>query len=260
MISTINPISPDPLFESGYSYMASLQSYSLTQIFINTVGAACSNLFNVFLMFLAITNMYGLIISHSRITYGFSRDNALPYSSWLNTVDPIHKVPIRATWVTIAIDCIIMLPALYSNTLFAAINSFGVIGIQMAYFIPILLRTIRFDTFPSGPFTLGSLGLPFGIISSLYLLLVSIILTLPTQYTDITTYQTMDPATNATITDTGAYQAALLANTNWAPVMVTIVGVSIIASWVFSARHWFTGPPINNQYDNALSPHFDLKK
>ncbi|KAJ3024554.1 UNVERIFIED_CONTAM: hypothetical protein HDU68_008017 [Siphonaria sp. JEL0065] len=227
---------------SVYSEIYGNGSYGLMTIFLNTVGLNGAIVFNILLMLIAITNMFGLLVTHARMAFAFSRDGALPGSEWLHKLGG-NQVPLRATFVIVLIDCLILVPSLHSNTMYAAINSFGVIGIYLSYLLPILLRVIRNDKFPRGPFHLGSYGVPVGIIAILFLVFASIALVLPTVYTDPEEYVLAD---NVTL-DHDAYVQAYLVNFNWAPVVV--VGVFIVSNmfWVVYARKWFTGPPIDSE-------------
>ncbi|KAJ3024553.1 UNVERIFIED_CONTAM: hypothetical protein HDU68_008016 [Siphonaria sp. JEL0065] len=113
LLSTIDP--------SAYSDIYSSGSYGLMSIFLNTVGLSGAVVFNVLLMLMAITNMFGIIVTHARMTFAFSRDGALPGSKWLHKLGE-NFVPLRATLVIVLIDAAILLPSLYSATLYAAIN------------------------------------------------------------------------------------------------------------------------------------------
>ncbi|KAJ3139373.1 hypothetical protein HK100_011778 [Physocladia obscura] len=232
ILSTIDPSQFGTIYDDG--------SYGLMDIFLNSVSLNTAIFFNAILMVIAITNMFGIIVTHARMTFAFSRDGALPGSSWLHHLNP-RQVPLRATYVIVIIDGIILLPSLYSNTMYAAINSFGVIGIYLAYLLPILLRVIRNDKFPRGPFSLGQYGVPVGIVAILFLTFSSIALVLPTVYTDPSQYFLAD---NITF-DYDSFVTDYLTNFNWAPVVV--VGVFTIAQffWSLSARKWFKGPPID---------------
>ncbi|KAJ3245136.1 hypothetical protein HDU78_009863 [Chytriomyces hyalinus] len=234
MLSTIDPSQFSAIYDEG--------SYGLMIIFNNTVGLKAAVAFNVLLMLLAISNMYGLIVTHARMAFAFSRDGALPGSSWLHTLSA-SQVPVKATIVITIINCIILLPSLHSNAMYAAINSFGVIGIYLAYLVPILLRVVRNDRFPRGPFHMGSFSVPVGIIAILFLCFSSIALVLPTVYTNPNDY-TMDD--NVTLDD-AAYREAYLINFNWAPVVVIAVTIITNIFWFASAKKWFKGPPLDTE-------------
>ncbi|KAJ3280312.1 hypothetical protein HDU79_011828 [Rhizoclosmatium sp. JEL0117] len=239
---------------SRFSTLYGESSFALMDIFASTVGYNSGIVFNVILMMIAITNEFGMMLTHARMTFAFSRDGALPGSKWLHQLGwgdselgregvGSSQVPLRATLAIVIIDSLILVPSLHSATLYTAINSFGVIGTYLAYMVPIFLRVVRHDKFPPGPFSLGIWGVPVGIVAILFLSFASIALVLPTAYTDPSAFVKAD---NITL-DHDAYASAYLTNFNWAPVVV--IGVFILANgfWVFYARHWFQGPPIDTE-------------
>ncbi|KAJ3024556.1 UNVERIFIED_CONTAM: hypothetical protein HDU68_008019 [Siphonaria sp. JEL0065] len=251
ILSTISPMRFETL--NGES------SYALMDIFVSTVGLNTGIVFNVVLMMIAITNEFTLMLTHARMTFAFSRDGALPGSKWLHQLGWSHnqpnggstnddgrgssQVPLRATLAIMALDCLILVPSLYSSTLYTAINSFGVIGTYLAYLMPIFLRVVRHDKFPVGPFNLGIWSVPVGMVAILFLSFSSIALVLPTIYTNPSDYMMAD---NVTL-DNDAYVAAYLSNFNWAPVVVISVFVISNVFWLTSARKWFKGPPIDSE-------------
>jgi hypothetical protein len=116
----------------------------------------------------------------------------------------------------------------------------------MGYFVPIFLRIIRHSSFPTGPFSLNHFSIPIGSIVSVYLVIVSVILMLPSTTPDITSYQIQD-AENSTIivTDWVSYTNDLLSGFNWASALVIFVIGAVGTVWILGARKWFKGPPID---------------
>ncbi|KAJ3236628.1 hypothetical protein HDU81_010592 [Chytriomyces hyalinus] len=247
ILSTIDESRFPSLYESG--------SAALMDIFSSTVGYKTGVAFNGLLMCIAITNMFGLLIAHARMTFAFSRDGALPGSAWLHQLggwgkgggggssEGFQKVPLRATLLIVALDCAVLIPSLYSSVLYTAINSFGVIGIYLSYLVPIFLRALEDEKFPRGPFSLGPWGKPVAIVAVLFLCFSSIALVLPTVYINPDDYLLPD---NITL-DYNAYIVDYLSVFNWAPVVVIAVFIISNAFWVLYARHWFKGPPIDSE-------------
>ncbi|KAJ3192332.1 hypothetical protein HK101_006727 [Irineochytrium annulatum] len=255
LLSTIDPSN------DGYTALGSLGPFALTQIFLNTVGNAGAIAFNVLLMMIAITNIFGLVATHARQTFAFSRDGALPGSNWLHKLNE-NAVPVRATYSIMIFDSIILLPSLYSSTLYFAINSFGVIGTYLAYAIPIALRVANHRHFPPGPFSLGAAGLPVAVVAIIFLLVSSVVLILPTNYTDPTEFdynQTMPDGTNVTMSDNNAYVTAYLQNFNWAPAMVFAVAALSLGFWFGTAKKWFKGPPIDTETEWDGKEHVPVR-
>ena len=98
--------------------------------------------------------------SASRMTYAFSRDRAIPgWKLWSKVT--ASKAPRNAT-MFIAFWCaVVAIPALKGNAAntpiaFFALTAITVIGLYLAYLIPIFLRWRMGDSFVAGPWTLGN--------------------------------------------------------------------------------------------------------
>ena len=99
------------------------------------------------------------LTSASRMCYAFSRDGALPGSKTLVRLNH-HRVPYMAVIAMAAAAFVITLPALEGDEnafpyAFFAVVSIAVIGLYIAYAIPIYLRWRVGDAYESGPWTLG---------------------------------------------------------------------------------------------------------
>src|SRR5690606_6321489 len=74
------------------------------------------------------------------------------------------------------------LPYIWSKTAFFAIISVNTIASSVSYLIPILCRIILVrHTFEPGPFNLGRLSTPIGIISSIWIAITSVLFVMPTE-------------------------------------------------------------------------------
>lgn len=169
--------------------------------------------------------------SASRMLFAFARDGAVPGSKWLSTVAPNHA-PRNAT-IGIAVACIaVTLPALYGNeggvpVAFLALTAITVIGLYIAYGIPIYLRWRMGDSFEAGPWTLGSKYKWMCPIAIAEIVVVCIYFSAPFSPAGI-------PGNDGFALDNGAIQ--------YAPVVV--FGVVALAGiwWLVSAKNWFKGP------------------
>ena len=86
--------------------------------------------------------------SASRMMYAFSRDGAVPGLAALEPGQPRQRVPFNAVMAVAVLALILTLPALKGNrdgvtVAFTAVVSIGVIGLYVAYVIPIFLRWRR---------------------------------------------------------------------------------------------------------------------
>lgn len=182
------------------------------------------------------------------MVFAFSRDGALPFSSLWRKVNN-QEVPIYAVWLSVSISfcmaltvCdifinfdfiiiwifrfvekwnVISLQSLGSMVAFEAMVSIATIGLYIAYALPILFRvTLAQKDFVPGPFNLGRYGVIVGWVAVLWVLIISILFSLPVSY----------PITMETL--------------NYTPVAVGCLLILVVSFWLISGRHWFKGPII----------------
>ncbi|DBB03720.1 TPA: hypothetical protein ACH3X3_011033 [Trebouxia sp. C0006] len=95
------------------------------------------------------------VTSASRMLYGFSRDQAVPFWRIWTHVDAHSGVPVNAVWGVVAGAFVMSLPLLQGVTAFLATTSIATVGLALAYGMPIGLHLINRNSFEPGPFTLG---------------------------------------------------------------------------------------------------------
>eukprot|EP00475_Leptophrys_vorax_P009803 TRINITY_DN16495_c0_g3_i1.p1 TRINITY_DN16495_c0_g3~~TRINITY_DN16495_c0_g3_i1.p1 ORF type:complete len:551 (-),score=124.44 TRINITY_DN16495_c0_g3_i1:199-1851(-) len=161
----------------------------------------------------------------SRIGFAMARDKALPGSAYLVQIYERTKSPLRMIVAITVFEILLLLVALGSSLAFAAITSITVIGYQISYAIPILLRvTAAKNTFPKSDFNLGKYSEIVSWIGGLWLALTSFIFFWPTA---------------------NPVQAL---NMNYTCVVVGFVLIVGGIYWFTSARHWFKGP-LRSEHD-----------
>ncbi len=100
------------------------------------------------------------VTSASRMTFAFSRDGAVPgHNLWRRL--GANKTPNWAVFFVVLFAIVITVPAYFPNHLgtpvaFLAVTSISVIGLYIAYTIPVYLRWRAGDSFVTGTWTLGS--------------------------------------------------------------------------------------------------------
>ncbi|KAI9208848.1 amino acid/polyamine transporter I [Polychytrium aggregatum] len=235
-------LAPVPIDQYSSFANSPVSTSTVIDIFFLVGGNAGGLIMTTTLFIVFVTGVYSMAITHSRMTYAFARDGGLPGSKFLYVLDAASETPVRALWITLFLDFIIIIPSLYSSALYAAINSVGTIGTYLCYAIPIFLRIVRDKEFPRGPFNLGRFGLPVAVVAFIWLLIACVALSLPTVN-----------VVSSNFSDYSSFIAAYLSSFNWAPVMV--VGIFLIALiiWVVSARHWFKGPKLDIKTIEAFS-------
>ncbi|XP_072059624.1 amino-acid permease BAT1 homolog [Arachis hypogaea] len=155
------------------------------------------------------------------MAYAFSRDGAMPLSSLWHQVNK-EEVPINAVWLSVLISFCMALTSLGSMVAFQATVSIAVISLYVAYALPIFFKvTLAAKHFVPGPFNLGPYGLIVGWIAVIWVVLISVIFSLPVSY----------PITIETL--------------NYTPIALGCLIILRVSYWIISARHWFKGPLTN---------------
>jgi amino acid transporter len=100
------------------------------------------------------------VTSASRMTFAFSRDGAVPgHKLWRRLGK--NRTPTWAVLFVCLFAAIVTFPAYFPNSLgtpvaFLAVTSISVIGLYIAYTIPVFLRWRQGDSFQTGSWTLGA--------------------------------------------------------------------------------------------------------
>ncbi|MEP6797135.1 MAG: amino acid permease [Lapillicoccus sp.] len=148
------------------------------QIFIDAAGGTLGKLM---LFICAIAQFFcgmASVTANSRMSYAFSRDGALPGSRLWAKVNPRTGTPTNSIWLCVVCSVILTLPALHTVVAFAAVTSIAVIGLYIAYAVPVFLRR-RNPGFREGPWTLGRWSAPIGWIAVVWVVFIVILFMLP---------------------------------------------------------------------------------
>ncbi|WUT86732.1 amino acid permease [Streptomyces melanogenes] len=187
------------------------------QILIDALGMGTAKLLLLIvigaMLFCGLANM----TSNTRQIFAFSRDGAMPGSSLWHSVSLRTRTPVKAVWLAAACSLVLIIPGWWSHTAFTAIVSVNVVGLYLAYGVPIFLR-LRLDDFEPGPWNLGRWGKPVAAIAVVWILLSSVLFMLP-QSSPITT-----------------------TSFNYAPIALGAVLVIATLWWFATARRRFQGP------------------
>jgi amino acid transporter len=204
------------------------------QIFIDAAGSGLGQ----FLLLIAIGAQFycgmSSITANSRMIYAFSRDGAVPGHQLWHRINKRTRTPTNSIWLATGLAFILFLPYLYNSNAYAAVISIAVIGLYIAYGIPILLRLIAGDRFQRGPWHLGRWSRPIGVIAVTWIAIISILFVLPTVF----------PPT--------------LANLNYTIVAVGVVVAGSGLGWLLSARKWFKGPRIQGTAEELAAIEKEL--
>ena len=174
--------------------------------------------------------------STSRMLFAFSRDGAVPGATYWAKLNA-RKVPVNAVLISTVVAALITLPALVEvnigtaeapiivPTAFYAVVSVAVIGLYLAFLIPIYLRWRAGDTFKQGSWNLGNKWKWMAPIACAEIVIVSIYFILP--FTPAGTPGNADFAWKYV---------------NYAPILTGGTLLLLWIGWHLSAKKWFTGP------------------
>ncbi|MGW6461350.1 amino acid permease [Streptomyces sp. NPDC055078] len=166
------------------------------------------------MLFCGLANM----TSNTRQIFAFARDGAMPGSRLWHSVCPRTRTPVKAVWLAAACSFVLIAPAWWSRTAFTAIVSVNVVGLYLAYGVPIFLRLRLGDAFEPGPWHLGRWGVPIARTAVAWIVFSSVLFMLPHAA----------PITGTTF--------------NYAPIALGAVLLLATAWWFATARRSFQGP------------------
>ncbi|MGC4037563.1 MAG: amino acid permease [Chitinophagaceae bacterium] len=169
------------------------------------------------------------LTSSSRMLFAFSRDGAVPGHKHWSKVNK-HQVPANAVLASAIIGIVITLPALWKSprgipTAFYAVVSVGVIGLYLAFLIPIWLRWKLGKSFVQGAWNMGNNYKWMNILAIAEIAIMCVYFILP-----------FEPAAvpgNADFTWLAV---------NYAPILVGLTLLFLWIWWHLSVKKWFKGP------------------
>ncbi len=187
------------------------------QILIDALGMGTAKLLLLIvigaMLFCGLANM----TSNTRQIFAFSRDGAMPGSRWWHSVSPRTRTPVKAVWLAAACPLVLVIPGWWSHTAFTAIVSVNVVGLFLAYGVPIFLR-LRLNDFQPGPWNLGRYGKLVAGVAVTWIVISNVLFMLPQA----------NPITPSSF--------------NYAPIALAVVLLIATVWWFATARRRFQGP------------------
>jgi amino acid transporter len=162
----------------------------------------------------------------SRMMFAFSRDGAVPGGKLWRRVSVRNRVPVYAVAAIAVLSWALMLPTYWNNTVgYLVGTSIAVIGLYIAYGVPIYLRWRAGESFERGAWSTGRHYRWINPIAVAWILLVCILFLMPITPTGIPWHSGFDWNV-----------------VNYAPITVGGVLLLVGVWWAVSARKWFKGP------------------
>ncbi len=169
------------------------------------------------------------LTSASRMCFAFSRDGAVPGSRIWSKVND-RKIPVNAVLLMAGAAALLALPAYFPSddgvpVAFYAVVSVAVIGLYIAYVIPIFLRWRMGSEFQPGPWNNGAKYKWMNLVATVWVAIITVIFILPTNPGGVPWRDEFDWSL-----------------VNYAPLVTGAVMLAVGLWWVLGAKRTFTGP------------------
>jgi amino acid transporter len=163
--------------------------------------------------------------SASRMMFAFSRDGAVPGHQWWRRVSS-HRVPVHSVFAIGVLSALLMVPAIWNYLVgYAAGTAIAVIGLYIAFVLPVFLRLRLGDRFEPGAWSLGRHYKWLDSISLLWVAFITILFSLPLFYDGLPWVD--------------GFSWSL---TNYTVLWFAGIGIFFGGWWFISAHKWFKGP------------------
>jgi amino acid transporter len=166
------------------------------------------------------------LTSASRMMFAFSRDGAIPGHGFWRRINPRTRVPVNAVWAIAVLSWALMLPTLSNAAVgYLVATSIAVIGLYLAFVLPIILRYRAGESFDRGAWHLGKHYRWIDPIAIIWIVFICILFLMPVTPTGIPGHSGFDWNV-----------------VNYAPITVGGAFILFGGWWVLSANKWFKGP------------------
>jgi amino acid transporter len=181
------------------------------------------------------------VTSCSRTFFALSRDRVTPGNRLWRSVNGKRGVPVAAVLGSCLLAGIISLPALSGNAAgvpvaFFAVVSIGVLGLYIAYVIPVYLRWRAGDRFRQGAWNLGNKWRWLNPIAVVWVILTSIYFCLPFYGPAAVWWD-----------DQFDWNAA-----NFTPLVMGVLVIAISIAWVGGMNKRYKGPIRTISFDEGM--------
>jgi len=192
-----------------------------------------------FLLFIVVGAQFycgmSSVTANSRMIYAFSRDGAIPGSAFWHKINKRTRTPTNSIWLAAVAAFILGVPYLWSPVAYAAVTSIAVIGLYVAYAIPVYLRLRAGESFQRGPWHLGRWSYVIGWTTVVWVVFITILFTLPqVSPISITTF-------------------------NYASITTAVVLFGAGGWYLASAKKWFRGPKVQGSPEELAAIEAELQ-
>ena len=227
----------------------------------SAVGTGAAKL----LVFIAIVGQFfcGLasVTANSRMIYAFSRDGALPLSKYWHKINKKTRTPTNSVWLGVVLSAIVGASSLYVrgdgagrySTAFFAMTGICVIGLYIAYAIPIYLRLTNPD-FQVGPWNLKGHHKIVGWTAIVWIAVISVLFVAPLFWP----FWRPWGAGNAFFDDGAGNVFYKQNNFNFTGPLILLAAIFVLGYWSLSGKKWFKGPKVQGTKEELLAIEREL--
>jgi amino acid transporter len=216
-----------------------------------------------FLVFIAIVGQFfcGLasVTANSRMIYAFSRDGALPGSKHWHKINKKTRTPTNSVWLGVVLSAVTGALSLYQkggySTAFFALTGICVIGLYIAYAIPIYLRLTNPD-FEVGPWNLKGKHKIVGWASLVWIAFITILFFAPLFWPFWPIWGNDNNIFNADGTPSGFFKQN---NFNFTGPLIVLAAVAVLVYWGVSGKKWFKGPKVQGTKEELMAIERELE-
>jgi amino acid transporter len=166
------------------------------------------------------------VTSASRMMFAFSRDRAVPGHQLWRRVSRVDRIPVYTVWAIIVMAFLTPLPAWWFNYVgYAASTAIAVIGLYIAFMLPIILRLRAGEKFERGAWHLGRHYKWIDWLAILWIVFICTVFMLPAYHGGIPWRNDFDWNL-----------------VNYTPIPVIGAFILFGGWYVLSAHKWFKGP------------------
>ncbi len=218
------------------------------------------------LVFIAIVGQFfcGLasVTANSRMIYAFSRDGALPGSKYWHKINKKTRTPTNSVWLGVTLSAIVGASSLYVagsgagrySTAFFAMTGICVIGLYIAYAIPIYLRLTNPD-FQTGPWNLKGYHKLVGWAALIWIGLITILFFSPLFWPFWPIWGSGNEIKEFASPGNSYFRQN---NFNFTGPLILLGAVAIMLYWTLSGKKWFKGPKVQGTKEELLAIEREL--
>ncbi|KAK3072976.1 GABA-specific high-affinity permease [Teratosphaeriaceae sp. CCFEE 6253] len=201
----------------------------MAQIYYDAIGKRGALALMTILFIVQFMMGLSILIAASRQSWAFSRDGALPFSSFFRVISiKLGHIPFRAVWGCVGLGAVLGLLSLIAPAAAQALFSLAVAAQNVAWGTPILCRLVWGQKkFKPGPVYTGRFSVPLGWTAIVFLCFGILLSMFPVG------------GPNPTAADM-----------NYTVVINMAVWGGALGYYFLDARKWFQGPKMTLDVDN----------